>query len=189
MTDNDFDYEAHERLRERVANKADSALWTYNAHFRAADWYKKFSRRADWLTTAIAGTLTISLIWDIFPNYGLVLLAIATASISGYKTASKPQKAAYEHYNAGNAYHKLYIDFKDYINLTLADKETSLSQMEDRFWELSDRHQKLNEEMPNMTSKWYKQLDGEEILEQAKTTSEMKTALTGCANIQEEDEK
>lgn len=185
MTDKDYDVDAHERLRDRVANKADSALWTYNAHFEAADWYKKFSKRANWVTTAIAGILTVALIWRVVPNFVLVLLAISTAAISGYKTASKPEKSAYDHYKAANAYHKLYIDFMDFIYLKLADEETSLEEKKERFWELSERHKSLNEEMPNMTSKWYERLDEEEIRKQAATTDETKEALTGCAKLKD----
>ena len=188
MSEENYDVEDHERLRDRVANKADSALWTYKAHFGAADWYKKFSKRANWATTAIAGVLTISLIWEVVPNYVLVILAILTASISGYKTASKPEKTAYDHYKAADAYQKLYIDFIDFIYIKLSDDTVSFDEKKERFWELSERHQSLNEEMPNMTSKWYKQLDEDEIRKQAETTEEMKEALTGCAK-RKEDEK
>jgi hypothetical protein len=189
MSDENYDVDAHERLRERVANKADSALWTYKAHFEAADWYKKFSKQANWVTTAAAGILTVALIWKIVPNYVLVLLAISTAAISGYKTASKPEKSAYDHYKAADAYQKLYVDFVDFIYLKLADDTVDLDEKKERFWELSERHQSLNEEMPNMTSKWYERLDGDEIRKQAETTDEMKEALTGCAKRKEEVEK
>jgi len=40
MTD-DFDYEQHERLRGRVANEADSVLWTFKAYYEGADWYTR----------------------------------------------------------------------------------------------------------------------------------------------------
>lgn len=185
MSEDDFDYEAHERLRERVVNKTDSALWTYKSHYEAADWYSAFNKKISWITTAIAGILTVSLIWRILPDYALVLLAIATAALSGYKTAAKPEKKSYEHYNAGDAYHRLFIDLNDFIKLQLADTSYGLEKMEERFWELSERHQTLNEEMPNIESKWYERLDEEEIRSQTQTTEETKKALAGCARLKD----
>ncbi len=185
MSEKDFDYEAHERLRERVANKADSALWAYKSHYEAADWYRDFSKKISWITTAIAGILTVSLIWRVLPEYALVLLAIATAALSGYKTAAKPEKKSYDHYNAGDAYHRLFIDFNDFIKLQLADTSYGLEKMEERFWELSERHQNLNEDMPNIESKWYERLDEEEIRSQTQTTEETKKALAGCARLKD----
>ncbi|MFB6185516.1 MAG: hypothetical protein ABEI86_01440, partial [Halobacteriaceae archaeon] len=79
MSDNDFDYEAHERLRERVANEADSVLWTFKAYYIGADWYAKWDRRFDWVVFGIAGLLTIALIWDSTPQIILIALAITTA--------------------------------------------------------------------------------------------------------------
>ncbi|QKQ98279.1 SLATT domain-containing protein [Candidatus Nanohaloarchaea archaeon] len=190
VSEDDFDYEAHERLRERVANKADSALWAYKSHYEAADWYSSFSKKISWITTATAGILTVSLIWRVLPDYALVLLAIATAALSGYKTAAKPEKKSYEHYNAGDAYHRLFIDFNDFTKLQLADESYGLENMKERFWELSDRHQNLNEEMPNIASKWYERLHEEEIRSQTQTTEETKKALTGCARLKNtEDQK
>lgn len=188
MTD-DFDYEAHERLRQRTANKMDSVLWTEKAHFKAADWYAKWGRRMDWITTFAAAGLTVGLLWRETPQILLIGVAIFTAVISGYKTAAKPQKKAEAHYKGANAYLKLFDDFRDFVQLELADESVGLEKMNETFDELSERRQKLNDDMPSMGSRWYGELE-ESIYDQIETTDSVRERLSGCARLNtEEDEK
>lgn len=181
MTD-DFDYEQHERLRGRVANEADSVLWTFKAYYEGADWYTKWDRRLDLALFGIAGLLTVALIWDSAPQILLVGLAITTAIMSGYRRMADPSDRADDCYRAAHAYQRLFDDFRDFIQLELANKETGLEEMHERYHELAERRRNLNEDMPEVTSKWYENLD-DSIYDQVGTTEKDKERLTGEAKL------
>ena len=181
MTD-DFDYEQHERLRGRVANEADSVLWTFKLYYEGADWYTKWDRRLDWALFGIAGLLTVALIWSSTPQIILVSLAITTAIMSGYRRMADPSDRADDCYRAAHAYQRLFDDFRDFIQLELANKETGLDEMHERYHELAERRRNLNEDMPEVTSKWYENLD-DSIYDQVGTTEKDKERLTGEAKL------
>lgn len=178
----DFDYEEHERLRGRVANEADNVLWTFKAYYEGADWFQKWHRRFDWAVFGIAALLTIALIWESVPRIILVSLAIITAVISGYRRMADPGDKADNFYRAAHAYQRLFDDFRDFIQLELANEETGLDEMKDRYQELAERRRNLNEDMPEVTSKWYRRLD-ESIYDQVETTDEARERLTGEAKL------
>ncbi|POG54169.1 SLATT domain-containing protein [Haloferax marisrubri] len=184
MTEDDFDYEAHERLRGRVANEADSVLWTFKAYYKGADWYTKRDRWMDLGVFGIAGLLTIALIWGSAPQHLLVSLAIITAVMSGYRRMADPGDRADECYRAAHAYQRLFDDFRDFIQLELANKETGLDEMYERYRELAERRRNLNEDMPEVTSKWYENLD-DSIYDQVGTTEKDKERLTGEAKLKD----
>ncbi|MFC4359256.1 SLATT domain-containing protein [Halobium salinum] len=176
----DFDYEVHERLRSRVANAADSVLWTFKAFYRAADFYRKVDLASDWIVFGISALLTTALIWGSTPRIWLIGLAILTAVLSGFRRMIKPGKKADEYYRAANAYHRLFDDFRDYIELDLADESTGLETMQERYRELAERRQDLNENQPDVTSRWYQKLD-DSVYDEIGTTDEAKENLTGDA--------
>lgn len=179
---NDFDYEEHERLRGRVANETDSVLWTFKAYYEGADWFHKWDRRFDWAVFGIAALLTIALIWDSVPQIFLVSLAITTAVISGYRRMADPGDRADNYYRAAHAYQRLFDDFRDFIQLELANEDTGLEEMKGRYEELAERRRNLNEDMPEVTSKWYERLD-ESVYDEVETTDEARDRLTGEAKL------
>jgi hypothetical protein len=183
MEEDDFDYEAHERLRDRVANEVDSVLWTYKAYYEGADWYAKWDRIFDWSVFGIAALLTIGLIWEETPQIILISLAIITAVVSGYRRMANPGETAENYYRAANAYQRLFDDFRDFIKLELADEEVGLEQMEERYKELARSRRNLNEDMPDFDSKWYEKLDEDSIYEEVETDQESKERLTGEAKL------
>lgn len=177
----DFD-EAHERLRGRVANEADSVLWTYKAYYEGADWYAKRDRHLDWLVFGISGLLTIALIWGQVPQIVLISLAILSSVTVGYRRMATPGDRAENFYRAANAYQRLFDDFRDYIQLELADQTNDIEELKERYRELASRRRNLNEDMPDVTSKWYNELD-ESIYDEVSTTEEAKERLTGEAEF------
>lgn len=164
------------RLDDRVANSMDSILYTYKMHFAAADYYRKWGRCLDFLTAAFAALLTTALIWSYLPAPLPVGLAIVTASISGAKTAWKPQSQADAHYRAGEAYHKLFDEFRDFTKLDLPTRGDYAS-LESQYRELNERRRELNEDMPQLESKWYNKLDEENIYSEVETTPESRRKL------------
>jgi hypothetical protein len=186
MGDDEFDYEAHERLRERVANEADSVLWTFKAYYAGADWYSKWDRRSDWAVFGIAGLLTIALLWDSLPTIIPITLAITTAVISGYQRMANPGDTAENYYRAAHAYQRLFDDFRDFIQLELSRKEKGLDEMHERYQELAERRRNLNEDMPEVTSRWYNRLD-ESVYDEVQTTDEAMDRLTGEAELSSPD--
>lgn len=178
----DFDYEEHERLRERVANEADSVLWSFKAYYEGGDWYTEWDRRFDWAVFGVAALLTIALIWDSTPQIILVSLAIITAIISGYRRMADPGDRAENFYRAAHAYQRLFDEFRDFIQLELADKETGLDEMRERYQELANRRRNLNEDMPEVTRKWYDKLD-ESVYDEVETTEQARERLTGEAKL------
>ena len=179
----DFDYEAHERLRERVANEADSVLWTFKAYYEGADWYSKWDRRLDWLVFGISALLTIALIWSQVPQIVLISLAILSSAIVGYRRMADPGDKAENFYRAANAYQRLFDDFRDYIQLELADETNDIDELQSRYRELASQRRNLNEDMPDVRSRWYERLD-DSIYEEISTTDEAKQELTGKARIE-----
>lgn len=155
MEDDDFDYEAHERLRTRVANKMDGLLWTYKQHYKAGGVYAGANLAADVVSTVLAGVLTYSLVWETFSTQVMAALAVVVAVISGFKTAARPQKRSDGHYRAGDAYHRLFEKYRDFVTLDLADKEYGLENMREDFEELADERRELNENQGDLSSIWY----------------------------------
>ncbi|TQQ82982.1 SLATT domain-containing protein [Halonotius terrestris] len=184
MSDNSFDYERHERLRERVANEADSVLWTFKAYYVGADWYSRWDRRSDWAVFGIAGLLTVTLIWEVFPTVVPIALAITTAVVAGYQRMANPGDTAENYYRAAHAYQRLFDEFRDYILLELADEEVGLEQMEQRYRELASRRRNLNEDMPEVTDRWFNELD-DSIYDEVGTHERAKERLTGKAKLTE----
>lgn len=189
MSAGDFDYDTHERLRNRVANMADNVLWTFKQHYTAASFYGYIGLVADIATALLGGILTYTLIWESISWRWMVGMTVVIAIISGFKVASKPQKRAEAHSKAGFAYHKLFDELKDFIELELADKSIGLKTMEERYGELSVNRRKLNNEMPNISSVWYRwlkfsqRLSRSSIYEEIETTEEAKERLTGNAKL------
>ncbi|MFB6185515.1 MAG: hypothetical protein ABEI86_01435 [Halobacteriaceae archaeon] len=82
-------------------------------------------------------------------------------------------------------YQRLFDDFRDFIKLELAKKETGLETMEKRYSELAERRRNLNEDMPEVTSKWYNKLD-DSIYDEIDTHEQAKERLTGEVKLVEE---
>lgn len=178
----EFDYKTHERLRGRAANQADSVLWTYKAYYEGADHYSKRNRRLDWLVFGISALLTTALIWGRAPQLLLIGLAIVSSVIVGYRRMADPGDRADDFYRAGDAYHRLFDEFRDYIQLELADDSNDLDELRSRYRELASRRRNLNEDMPDVTSKWYDRLD-ESVYDEVATTEEAKKRLAGEAEL------
>jgi len=178
----DFDYEAHERLRGRVANEADSVLWTYKAYYEGADWYAKRDRHLDWLVFGISALLTTALIWGEASKILLIGLAIVSSVIVGYRRMASPGNHAENYYRAGDAYHRLFDEFRDFIQLELADDSDDLEEMKSRYRELASRRRNLNEDMSDVTSKWYDRLD-DSVYDEVSTTEQAKKKLTGGSKL------
>lgn len=169
----------HERLVDRTINAADSVLWTYKAHFEAADSYSKWSRRLDLGATIGAAVVTTALVWGTFPSL-TIGIAILTAVISGYKTATEPRKKADSNYRAGEAYHKLFDEYCDFIALELQGDSPDLDSLRHQYEELEEHRRELNDDMPNLHRKWYDSLD-ESIYEEIRTTESAKKHLMNCS--------
>jgi len=185
----DFDYEAHERLRARVANTMDSVLWTYKQHFKAGSIYGILNIGLDGVATLFAGLLTYSLIWGAWSTSTMIALAIGVALISGFKTAARPQKRSVAHYKAANSYQTLFEKFRNYVILDLANEETGLPKMRSKFEELAERRIELNEETADVSSFWYSWLTlsnwvwRKSIYDEVGTSEEATEQLTGGAKL------
>lgn len=185
MGEDDFDYEAHENLRDRVANGADSVLWTFKAYYKAADFYTKVDHISDYAIFWVSGALAFALIWSQAPYLLLVGLALLSASLSAFRRMIDPGEKAKTHYRSAHSYQTLFDEMRDYIQLELARKEIGVEEMEKRYRELADRRRELNEESPELTDRWYNKLD-DSIYDQVGTTEEDKERLTGEAKLIED---
>lgn len=192
MSDN-FDYEAHENLRDRVANEADSVLWTFKAYYKAADFYTKADHLTDYAIFWVSGILAFALVWSQTPYLILVGLALLSAGLSAFRRMVDPGEKAKTYYRTAHSYQRLFDEMRDFIKLELARKEVGLEEMEESFRELADRRRDLNDESPELTDRWYNKLD-DSIYDQVGTTEEDKERLTSEAKLVEdqnlsEDEK
>lgn len=175
--------DTHEQLVDRTINAADNVLWTYKAHFEAADSFSNRSRRLDLGTTIGAALVTMALVWGEFPDF-TIGVAILTAVISGYKTATEPRKKADSNYRAGEAYHKLFNLYCDFIALELQKDPPDVDALRCRYEKLEERRRELNDDMPNLHRKWYDNLD-ESIYEEIRTTESAKNHLMNCCGDSE----
>lgn len=155
MSTKNFDYEAHERLRIRVANNMDALLWTFKQHYKAGVVYAVINQAADITSTILAGLLTYSLIWEAFSIQTMTILAVGIAVISGFRTAARPQKQSENHFRTAVAYQRLFDEFRDFTTLNLANKEYGLENMREDFEELAAERRELNENQENLSSIWY----------------------------------
>lgn len=193
MTDDDLDYEAHERLRTRVANNMDSLLWTFKQHYKAGDIYGIINQGADVASTILAGILTYSLLWDVYSKSLMAGLAIIIAVISGFKTAARPQRLSEAHFRAGAAYHRLFDQFRDFVTLDLANKNYGLENMRNDFEELASERRELNENQDDLSSIWYYWLKLSYWVrrgspyQEVGTSEEAKRRLTGEAKLSGQD--
>ncbi|MDZ7850339.1 MAG: SLATT domain-containing protein [Halodesulfurarchaeum sp.] len=189
MNEDNFDYEAHERLRTRVANKMDGLLWTYKQHYKAGGAYAGINQAADITSTVLAGILTYALIWEAFSTQVMAVLAVGIAVISGFRTAARPQKRLENHYRAGAAYQRLFDEFRDFATLDLADKEYGLENMREDFEELATERRELNENQDDLSSTWYYWLKlsyrirGGSPYQEIETSETAKRKLAGETNL------
>lgn len=181
-----FDYERHERLRERVANDADSVLWTFKAYYKAGSYYSNIGKLLDAMIFISSAFLTLGIIWRVTPNIILIILALVSAITTGYRRAASPEDRAEEFYRAANSYHRLFDEFREFIVLELSDESNSVDSMESEFKQLSSRRRDLNEDTPDITSKWYDKLD-ESIYSEVSTEPGAKEKLTGEADLRPSD--
>lgn len=184
--DNSFDYEKHERLRKKVANEADSVLWTFKACYKAADYYSKIQKVIDIAVFSFSAVISYGLVAKTIPSNFLVLLALASTIITGYKRAASPENRAEEFYRAANSYQRLFDEFMEYISLELADDSNELDELVSRYEALAARRRELNEDTPNMTSKWYNKLD-ESVYEEVSTSPKAEKKLTSQAQLEPPD--
>lgn len=182
MNKEDFDYETHERLRQRTAEKADSLLWTYKSYYKAAEWYEDIDRKMDWAIVCVSVALTIGVIWDKLPTIFLISLAVLIAVFSALRRVIRSRELSEDYYKAARSYHGLFDEFKDFIELRLSKEEVGLGKMISEFNELSEKRRTLDKITPDISSKWYEKLD-EGVYEEALASDKSKEKLAGNAKL------
>lgn len=175
------DEEIRQELRNRALGTQNSLLWTYKQYYLASEFYDYFSLLLDLLLALFGALLTYGTAWNTIDGRWMFMMAVATAGISLYKAIAKPGKRSEKYHNTGDRLRHLFVDFKDYIQLEV-DAGADEKRLKEKFEELKQRKNELEEEKPRLRGIWYKYLKWrkeEEIYEQIETTEEEMRLLDG----------
>lgn len=148
--------ERRERIKERTIDQASSAWYTYNQHYKAANFYKFLSVSFSSVTAIIGGVLSYGLIWDAVPHGQMVILAVSVSVISGIQLVVEPGEKRDELQNSAQQYHALFDDLVDFLSLEVPHEGASHSSLKEEYDQFRDRREELNEEMPDVSSIWYR---------------------------------
>lgn len=150
------DEERRCRLKDRSVDQASSAWYTYNQHYKAANFYKFLSIGLSSVITIIGGVLSYGLIWDELPNWFMISLAVAVSIISGIQLVVKPGEKRDRLHHSAQQYHALFDDLVDFLSLDLPSESKQVDTLQGRYEEFQEQREELNQEMPDVSSFWYR---------------------------------
>ena len=171
-----------EKLEKRTIEAMNGLLWTYKTHYKIAERYEKYGRALNIGTAAGTGILAAAIIWGSVPQKFLLLISLVVALLSwsnatlGFATKSK------DHYYAGDQYHALFEDFRDFFDLELTSEDAKYTAVYERYERLAERRKQLNSDAPRTTNKSYGSLDSEDVYGTMETTEDEYERLTSLSN-------
>jgi len=148
--------ERRERVRKRTIDQASSAWYTYNQHYKAANFYKFLSLGFSSITAVIGGVLSYGLIWDGVPNWQMIVLAVSVSVVSGIQLVVEPGEKRDHLENSAQQYHALFDDLVDFLSLRVPYENDRDDAIVAEYEEFRKRREELNEEMPDVSSIWYR---------------------------------
>lgn len=147
--------ERRERLKERCLDQASSAWWTYNQHFKAANFNKFLGFGFSTLVAVFGGILSYGLIWDGVPNWTMIAIAVSVSVVSGIQLVLSPSDRRENLSESGHQYQALFDDIVDFLTLELPRDDKTTAELNQEYQVLRRRRRELNEDSPDVSSLWY----------------------------------
>lgn len=136
-------------------DQASSAWWTYNQHYKAANFNKFLAYGFSLLIAALGGILSYGLIWDAVPTWLMIVLAVSVSVVSGLQLVISPSDKRERLADSANDYHALFDDVVDFLELELPSNSLSMDEVNTEYEELRERRRELNAASPDVSSFWY----------------------------------
>lgn len=147
--------ERRERIKERCMDQASSAWWSYNQHFKVANFNKFLGYGFSSLVAVLGGILSYGLIWDGVPDWVMIVLAVSVSVVSGMQLVFSPSDKRERLADSAHEYQALFDDVVDFLELELPRDDRTTDDLDEEYEELRQRRRKLNEETPDVSSFWY----------------------------------
>lgn len=149
------DEERRERIQKRCTDHASSAWWSFNQHFKAANFNKFLGYGLSIIITILGGVLSYGLIWDTVPNWAMISLAVSVSVLSGIQLVISPSDKRDRLTNSAHEYQSLFDDVVDFVELDLPREDQTMPEIEEEYNEIRKRRKELNMETPDVSSFWY----------------------------------
>lgn len=152
-------------LQDRTENTMENLKYVYKTHYKMAEWYERFSNIESMIVAGGTGLLATVIIWGAASREILLTIAVIVALLSWIDAVMNFGIRSTKHFDAADAYHTLYEDFKDFHNLKInseGDYDALLSEYED----LKSRRERIKQGTPRTTNFWFNRLDSSSISEE-----------------------
>lgn len=159
-----------ERIKSRCVDLSSSTWWTYNQHYKAANFNKFLGRGFSILIAVLGGILSYGLIWDEITNWLMVILAVSVSVISGIQLALSPSDERERLAESAHQYQVLFDDVVEFLELEILRDDKTVDDIYTEYQELQQRRKELNKESPDVSSFWYhyiKAIKGSEGMKEA----------------------
>lgn len=170
-----------ENLRKRTVETMNGLLWTYKTHYKMAEYYETWGRRLNIATAGGTGVVATAIIFGGIPQWVLFLVSLIVAFLSWANIMMGLGVKAKDHYFAGDRYHSLFEEYRNYFELELEAEEVRISEAKRRYEVLSERREELNLDSPRTTNKRYGTLESDEVYGTMETTQEEFERITGVS--------
>jgi len=165
-------------IEKRVAEKMHGIVYTYKTHYRMGEAYEKAGRILDYTVAVLTGLLAVLLVWGAARSEFLIAIAMLTSLISWSSSVANLGVKSREHYEAGDGYHSLFEDFRDFAQLELPADDISAKSKKEMFDKLTQRRRDLKKHTPRTTNLWFGRVKKSDIMDSIETNEdEMETLL------------
>nr|WP_269449528.1 SLATT domain-containing protein [Halobacterium sp. CBA1126] len=154
-------------------------IYTYKTHYKMGEVYEKVDRVIDYSVALLTGLLAVLLVWGAGKNEHLIGIAIITSLLSWASSVANLGVKSQKHYEAGDGYHSLFEDFRDYAKLEVPANDLSLSTKKKRFDELTQRRRDLKKHTPRTTNLWFGKVKESDVMSDVETDEEEMETLLG----------
>ena len=133
------------------------SLWySYNQHFKAANFYRYLGSGITILTTFLGGVLTYGLIWDGIQTKYMIALAVLISVLAAVRSALRPDEKQRGIREGANEYKDLCEEAKLILQLDFPDSEISENDLETKVRQVDKQRREINLNTPDISSLWYK---------------------------------
>lgn len=147
--------ERRERIQDRCMDLVSSAWWSYNQHFKAANFNKFLGYGLSTFVAVLGGVLSYGLIWDGVPDWVMIAVAVSVSVVSGIQLVISPSDKRERLADSAHEYQALFDCVVNFLELELPRDDRTTDEIYSEYEELCQRRQDLNEETPDVSSFWY----------------------------------
>lgn len=148
--------------------------------------YEKANTFLDYSVAVLTAVLAVLLVWGAAESTVLIGIAMLTSLISWASSVANLGVKSRQHYEAGDAYHSLFSDFRDFVTLDISEEEKSLDSKRESLDELTQQRRNLKRNTPRTTNFWYKCVKKSDVLNGIETDEEERKTLLGKISSDED---